>query len=210
MLALMGANLPAINSISPMNWSVDFAMPYTADRFYLEDDKLRAVHPPFDLLQGMSTRSSTRASGTAYARSCRRSTRNMIFSLRASRFWTARRLSPDAACVWPAPHPRRTQREAFDRDGARLNSEQIKLARAIVRDSRPRLRADGMIPVIYVVNNPGYSDYLFRALKPVLSADKILYLSSHDFALPNDPRKYLPDSHFVDATDDEMARGWLS
>ena len=62
-----------------------------------------------------------------------------------------------------------------------------------------------MIPVIYLVNNLGYSDNLFRALQPILEADKIPYLSSHTIVSPNDPRNYLPDSHFTDENDDRLA-----
>jgi hypothetical protein len=63
-----------------------------------------------------------------------------------------------------------------------------------------------MIPVIFIANNLGYSDYLYRALQPVLDADQIPYVSSHTILSPNDPRGYLPDSHFTDAVDDKLAR----
>jgi len=55
-----------------------------------------------------------------------------------------------------------------------------------------------MVPVIFIVNNLGYSDHLFRVLKPSLDADKVRYLSPHSIVSPNDPRGYLPDSHFTD------------
>jgi hypothetical protein len=56
------------------------------------------------------------------------------------------------------------------------------------------------------VNNLGYGDQLFRALRPVLEANNIPYLSSHTVASPGDPRKYVPNSHFTDAVDEDMAR----
>ena len=67
-----------------------------------------------------------------------------------------------------------------------------------------------MIPIIYIVNNLGFSDQLYRALLPTLEADNIPYLSSHTVASPNDPRKYVPNSHFTDAVDDEMARALVN
>ena len=62
-----------------------------------------------------------------------------------------------------------------------------------------------MIPVIFLVNNLGYSDYLFQALSPVLHTDNIPYLSSHTIISPNDPRGYLPESHFTNEVDNELA-----
>jgi hypothetical protein len=90
--------------------------------------------------------------------------------------------------------------------GYQESSEQVQVARAIVRDFAGRARKDGVIPVIFIVNNLGYSDYLFRALKPVLEEGKIPYLSSHTIASPDDPRAYLPDSHFTDEVDDKLAQ----
>ena len=71
---------------------------------------------------------------------------------------------------------------------------------------RDRRAAMAMIPVIFLVNNFGYSDYLFKALSPVLLEDHIPYLSSHTIVSPDDPRGYLPDSHFTDEVDDKLAR----
>ena len=46
-LAFMSANFPMITTMSPMTWNIDSPMPYTADRFYLEDNQLRVIHPPY-------------------------------------------------------------------------------------------------------------------------------------------------------------------
>jgi hypothetical protein len=68
-----------------------------------------------------------------------------------------------------------------------------------------RARSDGMIPVIFIVDSVGYSDNLFRALRPALNADNIPYLSSHTIVSPDDPRGFLPDGHFTDENDDRLA-----
>ena len=80
------------------------------------------------------------------------------------------------------------------------------MARGIVRNFAREARNDGVIPVVFLVNNFGYSDLLYQALKPTLDADKIPYLSSHTIVSPSDPRGYLPDSHFTDANDEKLAR----
>ena len=69
---------------------------------------------------------------------------------------------------------------------------------------------DGALPVIYLVNNLGYSNYLLQAVRATLEASNIPYVSSDAVASPNDPRKYLPDSHFTDDTDDQIARALTS
>ena len=39
-----------------------------------------------------------------------------------------------------------------------------------------------------------------------MHADNIPYLSSDAIVSPNDPRGYLPDSHFTNENDDKLAR----
>jgi hypothetical protein len=101
---------------------------------------------------------------------------------------------------------RNARKSVLDSSGFRADSEQVKVARAIIRDFAKQARSDGVIPVIFLVNNLGYSDHLFKALSPVLEEDHIPYLSSHTIASPDDPRGYLPDSHFTDEVDDKLAR----
>jgi hypothetical protein len=43
-------------------------------------------------------------------------------------------------------------------------------------------------------------------LAPTLARNGIPCLSSHEICPPNDPRNYLPDSHFVPARNTELAR----
>ena len=86
------------------------------------------------------------------------------------------------------------------------------MARAIIHEFAKQARNDGVIPVVYLVNNFGYSNYLLRALSPIpiLSVDNIPYLSSDTIASPDDPRGYLPDSHFKDEVDDKLANALVN
>jgi hypothetical protein len=100
---------------------------------------------------------------------------------------------------------RQKKADVLNPTGFNPQSEQVQVARAMVRDFAARARQEGIVPLIYIVNNFGYSDYLFEALKPALEADQIPYVSSHTIVSPDDPRGYLPDSHFTDAVDVKLA-----
>ena len=104
---------------------------------------------------------------------------------------------------------RNLQKSSLDQSGFRSDSEQVKVARAIIHEFATQARNDGMISVIYVVNNLGYSDNLLRALRPVLEADKIPYVSSDAIVSPYDFRGYKPDGHFTDDEDNRLAAHWL-
>jgi hypothetical protein len=206
----MSLNLPMISTVSPMTWNFDFPMPYTADRFYLDHEGLRVVHPPFESFEKYAiafddprmwaaARSQIAEHDTLYDPIIMRS--NILDS--SSLFRLLRR-------AYGQRLVRNAHHEVLDRSGFQENSEQIKLAREFVRRFSAIARTDGMIPVIYLVNNLGYADQLYRALGPTLEENGIPYLSSHTVASPTDPRKYVPNSHFTDAVDDEMARALIN
>lgn len=205
-LAFMSGNLPMINTMSAMTWNTDFAMPYTADQFLLENDGLKVIHPPYDAfdeyVRTLNDRKKWRQALRVFARY------NSFydpFIIRSSildhsaLFRLFRR-------AYAARTIRRASHAALDHTGFNPNSNEVKVAQKIVREFALRARSDGMIPVIYVVNLYGDSDYMFQALKPALEQDKIPYLNSATIASPNDPRKYLRDSHFTDEVDNELAR----
>ena len=205
-LSLMSGNLPMVDTLSAMTWSTDFAMPYTSDRFYVDEDRLRVVHPPFtsfdqyakilnDPIRWAAARDALAANDSLYNSFIFRAN---IFD-HSSLFRLIRR-------AYAQRFMRNERKSVLDTTGFRPESEQVQVARNIVRSFAREARNDGVIPVIFIVNNLGYSDYLYQALKPALDEDKIPYLSSHTVVSPSDPRGYLPDSHFTDANDDKLAR----
>jgi hypothetical protein len=205
-LALMSANLPMITTMSPMTWNLDFPMPYTADRFYIDEGGLRVVHPPFTSFeQYVQAFSDPRK----WAAACKVFAENdaMYNSLimrgttfdHSSLFRLARR-------AYGQLFIRDERKNVLDRNGFHPESEQIQVARAMVSEFAKQARGDKVIPVVFLVNNLGYSDFLYQALRSTLETDRIPYLSSHTIVSPSDPRGYLPDSHFTDSVDDKLAR----
>jgi hypothetical protein len=180
-------------------------MPYTSDLFYLKGRDLDVIHPPYDSFQQYVE--------TFY------DPQKWVVALNGfakydsmySPFMMDKNLIDHSSLLRLVrrAYGQRLMRSArnavLDETGFRPDSEQVKVAQAIIHAFAIQARSDGMIPIIFIVNNLGYSDYLYQALRPALDADNISYLSSHTVASPNDPRGYLPDSHFTDAVDDKLA-----
>lgn len=205
-LALMSANLPMITTMSPMTWNVSFPMPYTADRFFVESDQLRAVHPPYTSFeQYVRTLHDPQSWAVAREAIAEHDPIYRPFVMRASLldhssvFRLIRR-------AYGQRVERSERKKVISGAGFNPDSEQIRVANAIVKEFAARARSDGVLPVIFLVNSLGYSDSLFQAVRTVLEDNKISYVSSHEFVSPSDPRGYLPDSHFIDEIDDRMAQ----
>jgi hypothetical protein len=205
-LALMTANLPMITTMSPMTWNIDAPMPYTADRFYVENAQLRVIHPPYtSFAQYVETFYNPSKWSAALDLFAKNDSMYNSLIMRASIFDHSS-LYRLVRRAYGQRFIRNVRRASIDQTGFRSDSEQITVARMMVHEFAAQARNDGMIPVIFLVNNLGYSDYLFQALTLTLNADKIPYVSSHSVVSPNDPRGYLPDSHFTDQVDEDLAR----
>lgn len=204
-LSFTSLNFPMISSFSPMMWSADMPMPYTADRFSLEGDHLKIIHPPYssfdDYVKAFYNPAAWSSVLEFFAKN---DPYYNPFIVRASIL--------DHSALWRLFHRAQSQNalnkrqsSAVDHYRIRPDSEEVKLAHAIIREFARQARSEGMIPVIFIVNNLTYSDSLFKALLPALEADRVPYLSSHTIVSPSDPRGYLPDSHFTDEVDDRLA-----
>jgi hypothetical protein len=89
--------------------------------------------------------------------------------------------------------------------GFNMNSEEVKILQAIVVEFAQIARRDKSLPIIYIVNDESTNNDLFKILEPTLSNNNILFLSTHSICPPNDPRNYLPDTHFIPSKNIELA-----
>jgi hypothetical protein len=209
-LALMSANLPMITTMSPMTWNIGFPMPYTEDRFFIDNGKLLVVHPPYESFEQYVETFHDQAKWTVACELFAKYDTMYSPFIREASFLDHSSLFRLLRRAYGQRLERSARAGVLDQSGFHPDSEQIKVARAIIRDFSQHARADRMIPIIYIVNNFGYSDYLFQALKPVLDADNIPYVSSHQIVSPNDPRGYVPNSHFTDLVDEQLARALIN
>jgi hypothetical protein len=204
-LAFMSESLPMITTLSGMTRSFDLPEPYTSDRFYLDGNEMKVVNPPYDSFQQyVSTFYDPKKWSQALQVFAKYDTMYSYFMMHqnvldhSALFRLVRRAYGQRLL-------REARRNVLDENGFNPDSEQVKVAQAIVHQFAQQARSRKLIPVIFIVNNLGFSDYLFQALRPALDADNVPYLNSASIVSPNDPRGYLPDSHFTSQNDEKLA-----
>lgn len=205
-LSLMTANAPMVTTMTAMTWNSAFPMPYTADRYALQGDQLRAVPLPFDSFPAYAAAFQDPQRWAAAREAFKEHDayyndlmfRGSVLDKSAS-FRLIRR-------AYGLHLERAGRSRVMDQKAFRSGTEEVALLNAIVRSFADQARAKGVVPVVYIVNNYGYSTMLYDALADTLATCGIPYLSSHTIVSPSDPRGYLPDSHFTDGNDDRMAR----
>ena len=204
-LAIMSSTLPMTLSPTPMDWNTSFAMPYTADRFFVDSKTLKRVLPPYDSFDGyVHTLNDPVAWNRALAQFSRTDPFYDPFLVRQS--WldnsTSVRMLRRA---WSQRRDHSWRGRVLDAKGYDRTAEAVKVANAIIADFAKQARRQGVVPVVYVIDSFGYGDQLYRALAETLHRDHIPFIASHDYVDPSDPTGYLPDSHFTKANDQRLA-----
>lgn len=204
-LAIMSSTLPNITSMTPMTWNISFPLPYTEDRYVLTGGKLGVVRPPYESFADYVATLNDPARWAAALRLFKRYDPSYDAFLLERTPLDHSTLVRMVRRAWSNRRDREASDKVLTARGFNADSEAVRLANAIVAAFAAQARAEGQVPVIYVVNNYGYGDQLRRALQATLDRDHIPYLSSDSVVNPNDPSNYLSDTHFTDANDDRLA-----
>lgn len=205
-LAIMSSTLPMILSPTPMNWNTSFAMPYTADRFVLGRGGLERISPPYESFADyVRTLDDPTGWQRALAQFDRTDPFYDPFLVKAT--WldnsTLYRLVRRG---WSQRRDREWRTGVLTAHGYDANSEPVRVANALIADFSRNARAQGIVPVIYIVDSFGYGDQLSLALADTLRRENIPHLATHTVIDPMSPTGYLPDSHFTEANDRRLAR----
>jgi hypothetical protein len=204
-LAIMSSTLPMITSVAPMTWNESFPLAYTSDRYKLQDGRLKTINPPYESFANYTTALQDPVKWQA---SLQHMARNdpfydpLLFNATALDNSSLIRMIRRA---WGTARDREIEGKVITARGFDKDSEAVLLANAIIAQFAKDARKDGIIPVIYIVNNYGFSNQLYLALKDGLQKNSIPFLSSDQFIDSSDPSNYLPDTHFTDKNDERLA-----
>ncbi|MCR5883547.1 hypothetical protein LRS03_12065 [Rhizobacter sp. J219] len=102
--------------------------------------------------------------------------------------------------------------EAYDRGvydahtGFNVDSEEVRVLKVMLADLSRRTQERGERLIVLLMHTRGQSDHLYRAVGPTLEAAKIDYISTHTLFSANDPTNFLPDGHYVPASNQKIAK----
>lgn len=204
-LGVMAANVAVINTMSPVTWN-DAAYPYTYPRYRVESGQIQTVRPVVQTLSHM--RAALGPSPSMWREYCEQlSQHDECYSTFLVRQTVLDRssLCRLARRGWSQPGMSRVHGpRGFD-----PGSEQVLVLRALVADFARCCRKDGVLPIVFLIDNLGYADHLFATLRPVFEREPIPVLSSHALISPADPRNYIGGGHFTAAGNALLAKDAL-
>jgi hypothetical protein len=209
-LAIMTRGVPLICTTSGATNHFDAVYPYTYPRFFLRSGNLEYAIPPFNSFKDYIEYFYNPEKWKAYR----------MWLRKYDKFYSGilfRKTILDSSSIFRMvrrayAYSMQRQKEAdvySDTKGFNVESEEVNILQSLVVEFSQTAKRNNSLPIIYIVNNVFMGDSLFRLLKPTLLSHNIPFLSTHEICPPNDPRFYLPDSHFIPSKNLELANAMI-
>jgi len=206
-MGIMTDSIPYLTATAGATAFFDMSHPYTFPRYFVEDDILKQIYPPFFTRKGFREYFYDKNKWGDYR----------AWLAENDKFYDAflfkRSLTDKSALLrvlrraYSEMFKQKRIRDVYRSEGFKLNSEEVITLRALVREFSRTAKKMKSVPIVYIVNNEGRGNHLFKVLEPALDAERIPYLSTHIICPPDDPRVYTGvNSHFTPEKDKELAK----
>lgn len=195
---ILASSVSHMGSMSGADWTFEHPAPFTFPHYRMRDGHLEAEAPVFTTENQFRTAFAARS--TAWAAFKEQISRNDrgFDALTFDRTWLDK--SQIALLMrrgWAA-HSQDYNYGIYDpAAGFRGSSEPIQVLRTMLVDLGQRTGARGQRLVVLLEQDQGYSDSLYRALGPALTAAHVEFLSTHTIFSANDPRNFQADGHYT-------------
>jgi hypothetical protein len=205
-LGIMTDNIAYISATSGSTSYFDLSHPYTFPRYYVENDKLKEIFPPFYTEKGFKEYFFDGEKWAEYK----------IWLKNHDKFYNSYLFNSSIADIsailrvvrraYAQKHKERLFNTVYTTLGFNQDCEEVLALKKIIEIFASSVRERRATPILYIVNNEGRGDHLFRVLKPTIDLYDIPYLSTHIICPPDNPRVFKQgDSHFTEAKDEELA-----
>jgi hypothetical protein len=210
-LAVMTIGIPFISTTSGSTNHFDTVWPYTYPRLVLRDGRLDSRRPPFMSLEGYRSYFFDPDKWATYVNWLEENDPYYDPALYRKTVFDKSSLVRMLRRAYAHASRRKKEARVYDeRRGFNPEADEVRILLAIVESFADEARREGSIPVVYIVNNLFTGRRLFELLEPTLASNAIPCLSSHTVCDPDDPRNYLPDTHFTPQRNAEMAGAVLA
>jgi len=195
-LGLLASSVKGLRTLNGMTWQFEGPAPYTYPRYFLEDGKLKVISPNVMSLAQLRAALQNKQQWNAFVNQLKEHDQffnKFIFQEKWLDNSVIIRLIRRALAQ---RHQLTITNQIHSTTGFNAESE-IPVLRAIVNDFVSTAKADGKMPIVLILNDRGYEDHLFQALKPTLENASIPYVSTHNIVPATDLSNFIGDGHFT-------------
>ena len=207
-LGLLASSVKALRTLNGMTWQFEGPAPYTYPRYFVEDGKLKAIWPTILSLAQLRAAHQDKAQWDAFVTQMREHDGFFNSFLFEHNWLDNSAIVRMIRRAWAQRHQTTITNQIHSPTGFNEETE-IPVLRAMVADFAATAKADGKRPIVLLLNDRGYDDHLFQALKPTLESASIPYVSTHNIAPATDIRNFVGDGHFTTSANKLIAEAVL-
>ena len=207
---ILASSVKGLSSMNSATWQFEAPAPFTFPKYIIKDGQLEATWPHIQTLSELYLAMENKQQWkkfTAQLREHDRYFNSFLFHQNLLDYSAIVRLIRRA---WAQKHQENIVNKIYSSDGFNLKSEEIKALQLMVTTFATTAKADEKLPIVLLLNDQGYDNHLFQALKPTLEADSIPFVSTHNIASATDIRNFISDGHFTKAADKLIAEEVLN
>lgn len=208
-IGVLASTLPQLVTMTTMTWAFESPAPFTYPRYSLVEGQLREIDPIVSSLDDLRLALADPVRWQAFRDQLQQYDEAFdpfVFDASTLDHSVLGRLARRALCQ---RHQQRFTHRFVDAQGFTNRDGILDLATALLAEFADSARADGRLPIVLLIADRGYNDYLYRALGPALASRGIPFITSHEVAPANDLRTFLPDGHFRRDLDDRLGAAFL-
>ena len=207
---ILASSVKGLSSMNSATWQFEAPAPFTYPKYIVKDGQLKAIWPHMQTLSELYVAMENKQQWNEFAAQLREHDRyfnSFLFYQNPLDYSAMVRLIRRA---WAQKHQEKIVNKIYSSDGFKLESEEITALRLMVTNFATTAKADGKLPIVLLLNDRGYDNHLFQALKPTLEADSIPFISTHNIAPATDIRNFVSDGHFTKAAEKLIAEEVLN
>jgi hypothetical protein len=197
-LGVLGSSVQGLVTNNGMTWRFEGPAPFTYPLYFPRAAGLEAEWPMVRTLDDLRLRLSDRSLWQEYVSQLRATDafyNEFLFRHNISDHSTLfRMIRRSMAQSWQSSRLARIHGPS----GFVPESPVVSSLQEIIAGFAASARREGKLPVALLIHDQGYRDHIYRALEPVLSRDRIPFLSTHTLCPDTDPRNFVPDGHFTE------------
>ena len=210
-LGILASLVRSIPTMTYMTWGFDGALPYTYPRFSCHGDVLEEIWPVIRDEAGLREGLQDPVMWSAFLAQLKEHDAFYSPVLFRGRWADA------SACVrlvrraWAKHCEKSFEHGIMDGSGFVQDSEPVVTLNAIIASFAASARSDGRLPIVLLVHDFGYGDYLYRAVEKTVQLYSIVTVSTHWICSAADPTNYDPadGGHFTKEANSLVAKSIL-
>ena len=203
---ILASSVQGLDAMSGMTWGAEVIAPFTFPKYYLEQNRLKAIWPKIDSLEGLRFAKQDEAKWQAFV------TQLQNHDNFYNQFSFQQNLLDSSAIArmirraWTQNDKSQKRNQVHTSEGFNQRWEGMAVLNQMIKEIGDVTKADGELPIKLIIKDRGYDNHLFEAIQSTLNKHSIAYVSTHEIVPASDMTNFVSDGHFTQEANQKIGQ----